>query len=332
MSKVLVTGGCGFIGTNLISYLMDHSNWFVNVLDDCSQGKVSYLHSIPNYNGKRIKVVEGDVREEESMEEAISGCEYVVHLAGKTGVIPSINTPFHHADVNIIGTINVLEAALRHNIKRVCFASSTGVSGDQRPISPFGASKLAGEGYCSAYSGSHGISTAALRFPNVYGPNSRHKDTLIPQFIKTIMEGGTPVIYGSGEQTRDFVHVRDMSSAIHASLIRELPSTFEVFQLGTGKETSVNELYDLLKKRFTAEGMDVPEPTYAPRRAGEILDDHCDISRSREVLGYEPKYDLEKGLENTIEWFMTDKGYPPRSVNETASYPHNGLDRPSGTQ
>ncbi|MFO8109180.1 MAG: GDP-mannose 4,6-dehydratase [Thermoplasmata archaeon] len=312
MTKVLVTGGCGFIGTNLISYLLDHSNWFINVIDDFSEGKLKYLESIPNFHGRRVQVVEGDVREEEGVEEAINGCDHVVHLAAQTDVVSSINAPFHNADVNIMGTINVLEASLRHNVKKVCFASSAAAVGDHEPpvdesklpmpISPYGTSKLAGEGYCSAYAGSHGISTAVLRFSNVYGPNSWHKGSVIAKFIKTIMDGKTPIIYGSGKQTRDFVHAKDIAMAIHSTLKSDLPSSFEVFQLGTGVETSVNELYSVLEGKLE----DVPEPTYAPQRAGEIYRNYCDIAKAQNILGYEPRYDLEKGLDSTIEWFMKD--------------------------
>ncbi len=313
MTRVLVTGGCGFIGANLISYLLDHSNWEINVIDDLSEGKLQYLTSLDNYIHDRVKFIEGDIRDEGSLEDAIAHCDYVVHLAAQTDVISSINAPFNDADINIMGTLNLLEASLRHNIKRVSFASSAAAVGEQTPpvdenkipspISPYGASKLAGEAYCSTYAGSHGLRTTALRFSNVYGPNSWHKGSAIALFIKQILEGKTPVIYGDGNQTRDFVHAYDISMAIHSSLTSDIPS-FEVFQLGTGIETSVNELYELIKTRLEDEGIDVPAPNYAPARAGEIYRHYCDIDKARNTLGYQPKFDMKEGIDSTIRWFI----------------------------
>ncbi len=314
MKRVLVTGGCGFIGTNLISYLLDHSNWGINIIDDLSEGKLHYLTSLDNYIDDRVKFIEGDIRDEGILEDAVDGCDYVVHLAAQTDVISSINDPFNDSDINIMGTLNVLEASLRNNIKRVSFASSAAAVGEQeppvdenmipRPLSPYGASKLAGEAYCSSYSGSHGLSTVALRFSNVYGPNSWHKGSAISLFIKQILDGKTPVIYGDGNQTRDFVHADDISMAIHSSLTRDIPSSFEVIQLGTGIETSINKLYEMIKTRLEGEGIDVPEPRYAPARAGEIYTHYCDIDKARGLLRYEPTFDMEKGIDSTIRWFI----------------------------
>ncbi len=314
MTKVLVTGGCGFVGTNLVSYLLDHSNWFIDVIDDLSEGKFEYLTSIENYDDKRVSFTQGDVRDEGDVEEAIEGCDYVVHLAAKTDVISSINNPFDDADVNIMGTLNMLETALRESTKRFVMASSAAPLGDQEqpvneskvpgPLSPYGASKLAGEGYCSAYAGSHGLNTVALRFSNVYGPNSWHKGSAVALFIKQIMEGHTPVIFGSGEQTRDFVHTEDISQAIHLALTRDLPSTYGLFQLGTGKETSVNELYSMIKECLTKEGMEVPEPIYGEERAGEIFRSYCDISKASKTLGYVPEVTIEDGIASTVKWFI----------------------------
>ncbi len=314
MTRVLVTGGCGFVGTNLISYLLDHSNWSISVIDDLSEGKFEYLTSINNYNDKRISFVQGDVRDEGDVETAIEGCDHVVHLAAKTDVISSINNPFDDADVNIMGTLNVLETALREGTKRFVLASSAAPLGEQEqpvhelkvpaPLSPYGASKLSGEGYCSAYAGSHGLNTIALRFSNVYGPNSWHKGSAVALFIKQILDGHDPVIFGSGEQTRDFVHTEDIAQAIHLSLTKELPSIFELFQLGTGKETSVNELYEMIKKFLHKEGIDVPDAIYGEERQGEIFKSYCDISRASKILGYEPVIDIEEGIAGTIQWFI----------------------------
>ncbi len=316
MTRVLVTGGCGFIGVNLVSYLLDHSNWAINVLDDLSEGKLEYLERLENYDTDRVDFFPGDVRDSTEVATSIEGCQYVVHLAAKTDVISSVNNPFEDADVNIMGTINVLEAALGQDIKRFVFASSAAPLGDQeqpvdeskipQPLSPYGASKLAGEGYCSAYAGSHGLSTVALRFSNVYGPNSWHKGSVVSLFIKQIIAGRTPVIYGNGKQTRDFVHTHDISNAVYLSLTRDLPSTYQLFQLGTGTETSVNQLYAILGKYMEEEGFHVPRAIYAEARAGEIFRSYCDISRAADILGYHPVVDMEEGVARTVDWFRDD--------------------------
>ncbi len=313
MVKVLVTGGCGFIGTNLVSYLLDHTNWEISVIDDLSEGKKEYLTSIFNYDPERISFVEGDIRDEDDVEQAITGCDHVVHLAAQTDVIASINAPFKDADINVTGTLNMLEASLRHGIKRFAFASSAAAVGEHappvdeskipKPISPYGASKLTGEAYCSAYAGSHGMTSTALRFANVYGPNSWHKGSVVAEFIKTIIDGKRPVIFGDGDQTRDFVHAADISSAIKLSLTAELPSPFEVFQLGTGTETSVNQLFSIVEDALTDKGIEVPSPRYAPARAGEIYRNYCDISKAKDILGYTPDHDIEKGIQSSVDWF-----------------------------
>ncbi len=316
MTRVLITGGCGFVGTNLASYLLDHSNWRINILDDLSEGKFKYLTSIENYDDKRITFFRGDVRDRMDVENAIGGCDHVVHLAAKTDVISSVNNPFEDADVNIMGTLNVLEAALQEDTERFVFASSAAPLGDQEqpvneskvpePLSPYGASKLAGEGYCSAYAGSHGLRTVALRFSNVYGPNSWHKGSAVALFIKQILQGQKPIIFGSGEQTRDFVHTEDISDAVYLSLTRELPSMYELLQLGTGRETTVNRLYRLISRYLNEDGIDVPRPIYGEARAGEIFRSYCDISRAVDILGYEPNIEVEEGVADTVEWFRTN--------------------------
>ena len=314
MTRVLVTGGCGFVGTNLVSYLMDHSNWSINVIDDLSEGKYEYLKAIDNYNKDRIQFFQGDIRDEGDVEKAMAGCGSVVHLAARTDVISSINDPFDDADVNILGTINMLECALREEVERFVFASSAAPLGDQEqpvhenkvpsPLSPYGASKLAGEGYCSAYSGSHGLTTVALRFSNVYGPNSWHKGSAVSLFIKQILDGRTPVIYGSGEQTRDLVHSDDISQAIYLSLTKSLSSKYELFQLGTGSETSVNDLYSIIEDKLNEEGMEVPKAIYGKERAGEIFRSYCDISRAKNILGFQPSINIEEGIADTVKWFL----------------------------
>ncbi len=314
MKKVLVTGGCGFIGTNFIDYLMDNTDWKVSVLDNLSVGKIEYLESIENYSSERIDFTEGDIRDEDAVREAISGCDMVVHLAAQTGVIPSVEDPIEDADINIMGTLNVLKASVDNDIERFAQASSAAPLGEQeqpvhegkvpRPLAPYGASKLACEGYCSAFAGSYGLQTLALRFSNVYGPNSWHKGSVVAKFIRQILDDEKLTIYGDGEQTRDFIHTKDISQAIYRGLTEDLDDDFELFQLGTGEETSVNVLYEIIEEKLEEYDIDSPGVIHGEERAGEILRSYADVSKAKEMLGYEPKVDLSEGIDETIEWFM----------------------------
>jgi len=314
MKKVLVTGGCGFIGTNFIDYLMENTDWKVSVLDNLSVGKFEYLGSIENYSEDRIEFTEGDIRDKEAVETAISDCQVVVHLAAQTGVIPSVENPKEDADINIIGTLNLLKASVDNEIERFAQASSAAPLGEQeqpvhegkvpRPLAPYGASKLACEGYCSAFAASYSLQTTALRFSNVYGPNSWHKGSVVAKFIRQILDGEQLTIYGDGEQTRDFIHTKDISQAIYRSLTEDLENDFELFQLGTGEETSVNELYEIIEEKLAGYDIDSPGVAHGDERAGEILRSYADVSKAKEMLGYEPQVDLSEGIDETIEWFM----------------------------
>lgn len=314
MKRSLVTGGCGFIGTNLIDYIMDRTDWDISVLDNLSVGKLEYLKSIDNYSEDRIDFYEGDIRDVIAVEKAINGCDLVVHLAAQTGVIPSVEDPKEDAEINIMGTLNILEASVEHDIERFVQASSAAPLGEQeqpvhegkvpRPLAPYGASKLSCEGYCSAFAGSYGLQTAALRFSNVYGPNSWHKGSVVAKFIRQILDGEQLTIYGDGGQTRDFIHTKDISQAIYRSLTEGLENDFELFQLGTGEETSVNTLYDLIESKLESHEVELPGVVHGEERAGEIYRNYADISKAKSVLGYKPTVDLEEGIDETIEWFM----------------------------
>lgn len=314
MKKVLVTGGCGFVGTNLVDYLLINTDWKINVLDNLSEGKLEYLKSIDNYDENSVTFFEGDIREDDDIIRSMDDCDYVIHLAAQTGVIPSIESPLEDADINIIGTIKLLQEAVNNKIERFIIASSAAPLGEQempidenkvpQPLSPYGVSKLACEGYCSAFATSHGMSTVALRFSNVYGPNSWHKGSVIAKFIKQVIDGERPVIFGDGGQTRDFIHTEDISQALYKASIKDLPNNFELFQVATGEETSVNELYESINRKMTKMDFEVPEPKYGEERPGEIYRNYADITKAKEILGYKPEIDLEDGLEETITWFL----------------------------
>ncbi|MFO7792810.1 MAG: GDP-mannose 4,6-dehydratase [Candidatus Saliniplasma sp.] len=312
--QALVTGGCGFVGTNLIDYLLEKTDWKINVLDNLSVGKLEYLKQIENYDDNRIEFYKGDIRERKDIRSSMEGCDYVLHLAAQTGVIPSVESPLEDADINIIGTIKLLEEAVKQDVKRFTLASSAAPLGETgmpinekkvpEPLSPYGASKLACEGYCSAYARTNGLTTIALRFSNVYGPNSWHKGSVVAKFIKQIIDGEIPVIYGDGEQTRDFIHTKDISQALFNSTQKDLPSDFELIQVATGEETSINDLYEVIKSKMSDMDFEIPEPQYGEKRPGEIYRNYADITKAKNILDYRPDIRLEEGLEETIDWFL----------------------------
>ena len=259
MKRLLITGGCGFVGVNLIDFLRREADYDIVVLDNLSLGRKEYLEPY------RVRVLAGDICNPAIVNEALAGVSTVVHLAADTRVIESIQNPRLNFEVNVIGTFNLIEAAKKAGIEQFVFASTGGAIVGQvdppvheqippRPISPYGASKLAAEGYLSAYFGSYGMKTTALRFSNVYGPRSYHKGSVVAQFFKNILGGKDISVYGDGTQTRDFVYVDDICRAILLAL--STTAGGQVYQLGSGSPTSVNQLLELI--RDTVRPMPMP--------------------------------------------------------------------------
>jgi UDP-glucose 4-epimerase len=297
----LVTGGCGFIGVNLGARLQA-DGWRVVALDDLSTGCLATAEAA-GYDD----VVVADVRDLDALAGAIQGARGVVHLAAQTGVPASVADPRTDLDVNVTGTLNALLASVDAGVERFVFASSNaplGVSPQPvhedippRPRSPYGASKLAGEGYCSAVNSSYGLATAVLRFANVYGPHSDHKGSVVAQMLRAAFSGEALRVYGDGSQTRDFVYVDDLCDGIARALGTPVGGTF---QLGTGVETSVSELVRLLEAQLPDVRVDVRH--LAPR-PGDVARSVSDIGRARRLLGFEPQIDLASGLSRTTAWF-----------------------------
>jgi UDP-glucose 4-epimerase len=304
MKSYLVTGGCGFIGVNLISRLTAQGAR-VRVLDDLSLGKREDLPSL----GVDLQV--GDIRDREAVAKACQGMDVAVHLAAHTRVVESLSNPQLNFEVNAIGTMNVLSACREAAVKKVIFASTGGaILGEQeppvhegmvpRPVSPYGASKLAGEAYCSAFFGSYGLNTVALRFSNVYGPFSYYKGSVVAQFFRDLLQKKPILIYGDGEQTRDFLYVADLVDAILLADKNDTPG--EVFQIASGRETSLRSLINTMKEVLPEMKFDV---RYEPKRAGEILRNYASIEKARRMLGYDPQTRLDEGLRNTWRWFLS---------------------------
>jgi len=326
----LITGGCGFIGTSLIQNILSNNpNANIRVLDNLSVGTLEDLSEVCDFNQLNYmqvtgspcgcELIEGDIRDPHITEVVCKGIDVIVHLAANTGVAPSVENPRQDCENNVTGILNMLEGARLNTINKFIFASSGAPLGEQeppiheekvpRPVSPYGASKLAGEAYCSAYYRTFGIQTVSLRFGNVYGPRSKHKSSVVAKFIKKAFAGETLEIYGDGGQTRDFIYIKDLINAITLSVQNDIGG--EIFQIATYKETTVNELTEQLIKSLQLyyPNLDV-KVIYGQSRLGDVRRNYSDITKAKTILGFTPQYDLSTGLKETIEWFIqtTSKG------------------------
>jgi UDP-glucose 4-epimerase len=308
--KVLVTGGCGFIGSNLLAYFKKElPEVSIRVLDNLSLGNKKIAADFD------VEFFEGDIRDKQIVQKALKNVSAVVHLAAHTRVLDSMQNPEENFQVNAWGTFNLLQSARETGVDRFVFASTGGaIIGESeelpinenkvpRPLSPYGASKLSGEGYCSAFAGSFDMKTVSLRFSNVYGPYSLHKKSVVITFLKNILNQQPLIIYGDGSQTRDYLFVEDLSEVIVKSL--QIKKGGEVFQLGSGKETSINELISKIREAI---GANFPfEVQYKPFRSGEVRHNYADISKANFILEYRPRISLASGLERTWNWLLKNK-------------------------
>lgn len=320
--KWLVTGGCGFIGRALITNLIAEGGHSVTVLDNLSVGTRDDLNRVAPFvergdNGRAsatlLDLVVGDILEPKAIALACDEVDVVVHLAANTGVGPSVEDPMGDCCSNVLGTLNVLEACRAAGIKRFVFASSGAPLGVQvpplhedmapRPASPYGASKLAGEGYCSAYYQCFGLETVVLRFGNVYGQGSGHKQSVVAKFIKMALAGETLEIYGDGQQTRDFIHISDLVRAIR-SAATTAGIGGEIFQIATARETTVAELTQVLMDAFQDVGIATPPVIYGAQRNGDVARNYSDTRKAQERLGWTAQVALQDGLAQTLGAFV----------------------------
>lgn len=307
MSKVLVTGGAGFIGSHLVRALVQAGHQ-VTVLDNFATGRRENLTGVL----KNIRLRTGDIRDLKTMRKVSRGVSLVYHLAAISSVPQSVEDPITTGDVNVSGTWNVLEAARLEKVKRVVFVSSASVYGVGTPMpfretvkvrgsSPYAASKLIGEQLCDLYLHLYGLETVALRLFSVYGPRQNPRSqyaNVIPAFVTLLLKGSTPTIYGDGKQTRDFVFVQDV---VRAFLLagRRKAAVGEVMNVGTGRRTSVNQLMRLIQKEL---GMNLPF-NYQPARSGDDPHTHADSSKAKRLLGIKKFATLSEGLATTVRWF-----------------------------
>lgn len=304
--RFIVTGGAGFIGSHLVDALVDLGD--VTIIDDLSSGDLDNLGHLLKRDDVGLERL--SVTDIEGMRPHFEGVECVFHLAAVSNISSSVEDPLRTNEVNVRGTLNVLLAARDSGVRKVVFTSSASVYGDTdevptsegvipKPLSPYAVSKLAGEYYCDVFSHLYGLETTSLRPFNVYGPRqdpSSQYAGVIPLFIRSLSGGEVPTIDGDGEQTRDFVYVKDVVRAFIRAMEHEARGTYNI---AGGRGISINELY-----RQVSGVLDVDvEPQYGEPRPGDIMHSTADITRARRDLGFEPEYDIRRGLEETIEWF-----------------------------
>ena len=308
MSSFLVTGGAGFIGSNIVEELVKRGH-SVRVLDNFSTGKRENLTPFL----KQIELIEGDIRDEEICRRAVDGIDYVLHQAAMPSVPRSLAEPIITSEVNIMGTVKLLTAAAKARVRRFVYAASSSAYGDQtlpvknelllpRPLSPYAAAKLAGEYFCHAYSNSMGLETVGLRYFNVFGPRqdpTSQYSAVIPLFITAVMEGRKPKIYSDGSQTRDFTFVANNVQANILAATTEKPVAGKIINIACGTSFSV---LDLLNAINQALGKNI-EPIFEPARKGDVKHSLADISLAREVLDYKVQVDFNEGIRRTVEWY-----------------------------
>ena len=313
MATYLVTGGAGFIGSHVVHELVRRGE-AVRVLDNLATGKIANLAA----GSGRIDFHEADIRDPGAISPHFAGADYVIHLAALPSVARSVDDPLTANEVNLTGTLNVLLAARDAGVKRLVFAASAAAYGDNPtlprvetltpdPLSPYGLAKVAGEYYCRVFTRIYGLETVALRFFNIFGPRQNPYSPysgVLSKFVVAYEQGNTPVIFGDGEQSRDFTYVDNVVDATLRSCTAQ-DATGKVVNVGVGRSYTLNQTIAILNAIF---GRQV-KPRYDPPRTGDALHSLADISLARQVLGYEPRVSFEEGLRRTVEWFRAEAAH-----------------------
>jgi UDP-glucose 4-epimerase len=305
--KTLVTGGAGFIGSNIVRLLLEEGHQ-VTVLDNLVSGYRKNLDPFP-----QVEFVEGDVRDAGLVNRCAKGAEVIFHLAASVGNTRSIEHPIDDAEINVLGTLRVLEAARHNGVRKVVFSSSAGIFGELKtlpiredhpvePDSPYGATKLCAEKQCLAYAKLYSLEAVCLRYFNVFGVNQRFDayGNVIPIFAHRMLHGEPVVIFGDGEQTRDFVNVRDVAQANYKSGMSKGVSG--AFNVGSATRITINRLVHLM---IEASGIQ-PVIQYGPPRKGDVRDSLADVSAAKKAIGFEPSVKLEDGLKEYMDWAKQD--------------------------
>ncbi len=316
-SSFLITGGAGFVGSNIVEYLIGFGAGKVRVLDNLSEGKLQNIE--PFLNLPNFEFINGDISNSETCRKACEGIDYISHQAALGSVPRSLETPLRTNEANVTGFLNMLTAAKDAKVKRFVYASSSSVYGDSlklpkveehigAPLSPYAASKLVNEIYAGVYALNYGIEVVGLRYFNIFGPNQKPDGpyaAVIPLFMDALLKGKSPFINGDGEQSRDFTFVENAVQANVRGMFSQVPgATDRVYNIAFGERTTINQLYFDLKDLV---GSDI-NPTYREPRKGDVQDSLADISKAKAYLQYDPQVSIKDGLEVTLKWFAKNYG------------------------
>ncbi len=309
-SRFLVTGGAGFIGSNLVEAILD-MGYFVRVLDDFSIGKRENIE--PFLENDRFELIEGDIRDEQTCQKACKEIDYVLHQAAWGSVPRSIKLPIIYEEINIKGTLNMLVAARDNKCKKFVYASSSSIYGDEptlpkiegregKPLSPYAITKKTNELYAQNFFDLYGLETIGMRYFNVFGrrqdPNSYYS-AVIPKFIKLLINNERPAINGDGQHSRDFTYIDNVVQANLKACLAPKEASGKSFNIAFGGQVSLNEMYKTLAEILEKDIV----PIYGDERKGDIKHSNADISNSKKYLGYDPKYTFEEGIKLTIDWY-----------------------------
>jgi len=308
-SEILVTGGAGFIGSHIVDRLLDEG-FKVRVLDNLSTGEKKNLAQ--HQNNKSFQFIEGDIRNFDLVKNTVKGVDAVFHEAALVSSTRSVENPLLSNEINVTGTVNLLKACVDAHVKRFVYASSCAVYGDTetlpnhenlapKPLSPYAADKLAAEKYAKVFHNVFGLETVSLRYFNVYGPRQKYGpySGVISIFINRLLENKPPIICGDGEQTRDFINVKDVVESNMLALSKR-KAVGEVFNISTGEATTINKLTETIQKIMDKTSL---KPVHAEPRPVDIKHSYGDITKARRKLQYAPKVQLEKGLSELIKWY-----------------------------
>lgn len=312
-SLCLVTGGAGFIGSNLAEGLLSRG-YRVRVLDNFSTGKKENLKRV----GSRIELLKGDLRKIKDVQKAVRGVRYVFHMAAIANVPQSVDRPLETHEVNVTGTFRLLQASREAGVKRFIFTSSSSIYGETNkfpsceddlphPESPYASSKIMGEYYCRNFSSLFGLETVALRYFNVYGPRQNPRSryaNVIPIFLKCVLEGIPPEVHWDGKQSRDFVYVEDVVAA-NILAAKKPGISGEAFNIGSHSEARVIDCLTGIQKVLGSKKVTV---RHTPKRAGDVRRTFADITKARKLLGYQPRVNFKEGLRRTVDWFLKHQG------------------------
>lgn len=311
-SKVLVTGGAGFIGSHVVDSFVN-SDFEVIVIDDLSTGRLENIRH--NMDKEDFRLVKVDIRDYDSVKRLVKDVDAVFHEAAVVSVVRSVENPFLTNDVNVTGTLNLLKASVDSGVKRFVYASSSSVYGETKtlpkheglvllPISPYAVSKMAAERYCLVFHEVYGLETVCLRYFNVYGPRQIYGpySGVISIFINRLLNDEPPIIYGDGKQTRDFTHVQDVVQASTLALNKR-GAVGEVFNIAMGVATTVNELASMLQGIMDKTYL---KTVHTRPRPGDIRHSYADVTKAEKVLGYHPKFSLRDGLAQLVEWYRSN--------------------------